>query len=85
VQRYLPTLLQLIEDGKIDPSFLITHILPIDKAPEAYETFKYQQDGCVKVVLKPWEESAPGKVKSFAQENDPQQKHLGDDTTARAA
>ena len=78
VQRYLPQLLDHIATGKIDPSFLITHILPLDKAPEAYETFKHKRDGCVKVVLKPFETSTPGKVQTFAQENDPQAKHLGD-------
>lgn len=53
VQRYLKPLMQLIADGKIDPSFVVTHQVPLDKAPEMYETFKKKQDGCIKVVLKP--------------------------------
>ncbi len=76
-QKFLPTLLDHIATGKIDPSFLITHILPLDKAPEAYETFKYKKDGCVKVVLKPFETVTPGKVGHFAKENDPQTVSLG--------
>jgi len=53
VQRYLRPLLERIEKGEIDPSFVITHTLPLDRAPEGYETFKHKQDDCVKVVLKP--------------------------------
>ena len=52
-QRYLRPLLDLIEDGKIDPSFIITHRVPLSKAPEAYDTFCKKQDGCIKVVLDP--------------------------------
>jgi threonine dehydrogenase-like Zn-dependent dehydrogenase len=53
VQRYLAPLLQKIEAGEIDPSFVITHRLPLDAAPEAYKTFRNKQDGCIKVVMKP--------------------------------
>jgi threonine dehydrogenase-like Zn-dependent dehydrogenase len=53
VQRYLRPLLQLVQDGKIDPSFVITHRLPLEFAPEAYDLFKHKRDGCVKVVLAP--------------------------------
>ena len=52
-QRYLRPLLDLIENGKIDPSFVITHRVPLSKAPEAYETFCNKEDGCIKVVLDP--------------------------------
>jgi threonine dehydrogenase-like Zn-dependent dehydrogenase len=65
VQRYPRPLLDLIDQGKIDPSFVITHQLPLDAAPGAYETFKQHEDGCIKVVLKPWETQTAGKVKSF--------------------
>lgn len=51
--RYMRPLLDLIEAGKIDPSFVITHRLPLDEAPTAYQTFRDKQDGCIKVVLKP--------------------------------
>src|SRR5688500_18713036 len=53
VHRYLPRLLQHIEKGDIDPSFVITHTVPIDDAPEMYKTFRDKKDGCIKVVLKP--------------------------------
>jgi len=51
VQRYSRPLLERIERGEIDPGFVITHRLPLEQAPEAYETFKHKQDECVKVVL----------------------------------
>jgi threonine dehydrogenase-like Zn-dependent dehydrogenase len=53
VQRYMKPLLSQIESGKIDPSFIITHRLGLDEAPEAYKTFKEKKDNCIKVVLKP--------------------------------
>jgi threonine dehydrogenase-like Zn-dependent dehydrogenase len=53
VQHYLPTLLERIEKGDIDPSFVITHTAPLEKGPELYKTFRDKQDGCIKVVLKP--------------------------------
>jgi threonine dehydrogenase-like Zn-dependent dehydrogenase len=51
VQRYMKPLLEHIEAGRIDPTFIITHRLPLEQAPDAYETFKHKQDDCVKVVL----------------------------------
>ena len=53
VQKYLPRLLEHILNGEIDPSFVVTHHVPIDKATEMYKTFRDKQDGCIKVVLKP--------------------------------
>ena len=55
VMRYMQPLLDLIERGLIDPSFVITHRLPLDQAPAAYKTFRDKADGCIKVVLKPRE------------------------------
>jgi len=52
-QRYLAPLLEKVERGDIDPSFVITHTRPLDEAPEMYKTFRDKQDGCIKVVLKP--------------------------------
>jgi threonine dehydrogenase-like Zn-dependent dehydrogenase len=51
--RYLAPLLRTIEDGKIDPSFVITHSRPLAEGPELYKTFRDKKDGCIKVVLKP--------------------------------
>ena len=48
--------LALIEQGKIDPSFIITHTLPLSQAAEGYRMFRDKEDSCVKVVLKPWAE-----------------------------
>jgi len=53
MMRYMRPLLELIERGLIDPSFVITHRLPLDEAPDAYKTFRDKKDGCIKVVLKP--------------------------------
>ncbi|MDX6682861.1 MAG: hypothetical protein QOG94_2900, partial [Solirubrobacteraceae bacterium] len=53
VQRYLRPLLNRIENGDIDPSFVVTHRMSLDDAPTGYETFKHKHDDCVKVVLKP--------------------------------
>lgn len=53
MQRYMKPLLKRIEDGQIDPAFIITHVLPLDEAPAAYATFRDKKDGCIKVVLKP--------------------------------
>ena len=53
VQRYLPLLLERIEKGEIDPSFIITHRASLEDGPDLYKTFRDKQDGCIKVVLKP--------------------------------
>jgi threonine dehydrogenase-like Zn-dependent dehydrogenase len=53
VQRYLKPLLERIQKGEIDPSFVITHHLPLEQAAEGYAMFKEKQDDCIKVVLKP--------------------------------
>ncbi|MFP5364699.1 MAG: zinc-dependent alcohol dehydrogenase [Thermoleophilia bacterium] len=53
VQRYLRPLLERIENGDIDPSFIVTHHMSLDAAADGYETFKHKQDECVKVVLNP--------------------------------
>jgi threonine dehydrogenase-like Zn-dependent dehydrogenase len=58
VHKYLKQLLELVELDQIDPSFVITHRLSLDDAPEAYKTFKQHNDGCIKVVLKPGMQSA---------------------------
>jgi threonine dehydrogenase-like Zn-dependent dehydrogenase len=53
VQRYMRPLLEKIEKREIDPSFVVTHRLPLEEAPEAYEMFNEKEDDCVKIVLKP--------------------------------
>lgn len=53
VNRWTDDLLRRIQEGQIDPSFVITHSVPLEQGPEMYKTFRDKQDGCVKVVLKP--------------------------------
>jgi threonine dehydrogenase-like Zn-dependent dehydrogenase len=53
VHRYLRPLLDRVQKGEIDPSFVITHRMKLDEAPHAYEIFKQKKDNCIKVVLKP--------------------------------
>jgi threonine dehydrogenase-like Zn-dependent dehydrogenase len=52
VHRYVKPLLDRVEKGEIDPSFVITHRLALDQGADGYSTFD-GQDGCIKVVLKP--------------------------------
>ena len=53
VMKYMRPLLERIERGEIEPSFVITHRLPLDEAPQAYRMFRDRKDECIKVVLKP--------------------------------
>ena len=53
VQRYLAPLLEKVQSGAIDPSFVITHRIKLDEAPAMYKTFRDKKDGCIKVVIKP--------------------------------
>jgi threonine dehydrogenase-like Zn-dependent dehydrogenase len=53
VMRYMKPLLDRIERGEIDPSFVITHRVPLEHAPQAYRVFRDKQDHCIKVVMKP--------------------------------
>jgi threonine dehydrogenase-like Zn-dependent dehydrogenase len=53
VHRYMRPLLAKIEAREIDPSFVVTHRLPLEQAPEAYKAFRDKEDGCIKVVLHP--------------------------------
>ena len=53
VHRYMKPLLERIEKGEIDPSFVITHRMPLEDAPKGYSMFRNKQDNCEKIVLKP--------------------------------
>jgi threonine dehydrogenase-like Zn-dependent dehydrogenase len=53
VPRYHARLLQKIEAGEIDPSFVVTHKRPLSDGPELYQRFRDKEDGCIKVVLTP--------------------------------
>lgn len=53
VNRWTDDLLRRIDEGQIDPSFVITHSVGLEQGPEMYKNFRDKQDGCVKVILKP--------------------------------
>ncbi len=53
VNRWTDDLLRRIQEGQIDPSFVITHTVGLEEGPAMYETFRDKKDGCIKVVLKP--------------------------------
>jgi threonine dehydrogenase-like Zn-dependent dehydrogenase len=53
VNRWTDDLLRRIEEGEIDPSFVITHTVPLEQGPEMYQVFRDKRDSCVKVVLRP--------------------------------
>jgi threonine dehydrogenase-like Zn-dependent dehydrogenase len=53
MHKYMPGLLERIERGEIDPSFIITHRVTLEDAPKMYRVFRDKRDACVKVVMKP--------------------------------
>ncbi|MBC7910288.1 MAG: glutathione-dependent formaldehyde dehydrogenase [Pyrinomonadaceae bacterium] len=53
VQKYMPMLFDKIEQGEIDPSFIITHKMNLNDAPHGYKIFNEKEDNCIKIVLKP--------------------------------
>jgi threonine dehydrogenase-like Zn-dependent dehydrogenase len=58
MMKYMKPLLERIERGEIDPSYIITHRLPLDEAPNAYRIFRDKRDRCIKVVMRPQQETA---------------------------
>jgi threonine dehydrogenase-like Zn-dependent dehydrogenase len=72
VQRYLQPLLEKIERGEIDPSFVITHRIALEDAPEAYEKFRTKSDGCIKVVIKPGLPPERNLIAEHAVQEEPQ-------------
>lgn len=53
VHKYVPKLLDYVRSGAIDPSFVVTHRVPLSEAPDAYKMFRDKREGCIKVVLDP--------------------------------
>lgn len=53
VHKYLKPLLDRIQNGDIDPTFVITHEMSLQEAPQGYEIFKHKRDNCIKIVLNP--------------------------------
>ena len=58
MMRYMKPLLERVERGEIDPSFVISHRVPIQEAPRMYKVFRDKKENCTKVVLDPWAEAA---------------------------
>lgn len=52
-QRYVPAMLEHVQRGELDPSFLITHRMSLEEAPRGYEIFKRKEEGCVRAVFAP--------------------------------
>jgi len=61
MHKYMPQLLERIERGEIDPSFVISHRVTLDDAPEMYRTFREKEDNCIKVVMKPGQRGTNGR------------------------
>lgn len=53
VIHYMPYMFELVSTGKIDPSDVVSHVLPLSEAKRGYEIFDTKMDNCIKVVLKP--------------------------------
>lgn len=52
-QRYMPRMLEHVQAGQLDPSFLATHTMPLDEAPRGYQLFKEKEDDCLRAVFTP--------------------------------
>lgn len=52
-QRYMPEMLRHVQEGSLDPSFLITHRMSLEESPRGYEMFKKKEDGCLRAVFQP--------------------------------
>jgi threonine dehydrogenase-like Zn-dependent dehydrogenase len=52
-QRYMPRMLEHVQKGELDPSFLITHRMPLEEAPRGYQMFKDKEDNCLRAVFTP--------------------------------
>jgi threonine dehydrogenase-like Zn-dependent dehydrogenase len=58
MMRYMRPLLERVERGDIDPSFVVSHRVPLDRGPEMYRIFRDKLDHCIKVVMDPWADGA---------------------------
>jgi threonine dehydrogenase-like Zn-dependent dehydrogenase len=59
MQTYMKPLLERIEKGQIDPSYIISHRITLDEAPEMYKVWRDKQERVTKTVIDPWAEKAP--------------------------
>ncbi len=56
MHKYMKPLLETIEQGRIDPSFMISHRIGIEQAPDMYKTWRDKQDQVTKIVIDPWQD-----------------------------
>ena len=56
VHNYMKPLLERIEKGQIDPSYIISHRISLDEAPEMYKVWRDKEDRVTKIVIDPWTE-----------------------------
>ena len=52
-QAYVPRLLEFVQQGRLDPSFLVSHRMSLEESPRGYAMFKNKEDGCIRAVFKP--------------------------------
>jgi threonine dehydrogenase-like Zn-dependent dehydrogenase len=52
-QKYIPRLLEYAQRGELDPSYLLTHTMPLDDGPKGYALFKKKSEGCLRVAFRP--------------------------------
>jgi threonine dehydrogenase-like Zn-dependent dehydrogenase len=57
MHKFLKPLLEHVAQGHIDPSFLISHRIGIDQAPEMYSKWQKKEDGVTKIVIAPWRDT----------------------------
>ena len=53
VHKYLPRLVKLVQEQQLDPSFIITHRMNLEDAPQGYRIFNDKEDSCIKIVMRP--------------------------------
>lgn len=58
MHKYMKPLLERIEKGQIDPSFLISHRITLDEAPKMYEIWRDKKEKVTKIVIDPWAKAA---------------------------
>jgi threonine dehydrogenase-like Zn-dependent dehydrogenase len=56
MHNYMKPLLKRIEDGQIDPSYIISHRITLDEAPEMYKIWRDKKEKVTKIVIDPWKE-----------------------------
>lgn len=52
-QRYMPPMLEHVQEGELDPSIMLTHRMSLEEGPRGYEIFKNKEDGCVRAAFAP--------------------------------